>query len=390
VALAYLRARDEADADRSLLQCCEAMFEGRRPGLSVSSLRPWHRLPRMLPRVLRGHPFWVASRWSPEFAGLVRDVARSWRPEVVQAEFGAMGMYLPAARSSGARTVVTFHDPEPSTAHDLASRSTGAEWLMWRTEAALWRIYDRRLLGSVDAAVAFTHRDAAVLSALGPGAPIATVPLAVDIPVEPADPVGESPPSLLFVGSFNHPPNVEAARYLLDDVFPRLRARHAGITLALVGGHPPAWLQERAGDGIRVTGYVPDLRPLMKAATVFVAPLRQGGGMRLKVLEALAAGKATVGTRAAFEGTGVEAGTHALVADDAAGFCEAIERLLGDVACRVALGRAARAHIARALSWDRTALAYEALYDRILARGPRPPARAPHGSGVDATAPPRL
>jgi glycosyltransferase involved in cell wall biosynthesis len=170
---------------------------------------------------------------------------------------------------------------------------------------------------------------------------------------------------LLFVGNFNHPPNVDAARVLIEEVYPRLCDSHQGLQVALVGAAPPEWLRARASERIHVTGFVPDLTAMLQAATVFIAPLRHGGGMRLKVLDALAAGKATVGTSLAFEGTGVEHDRHVLVADDSDAMCAAVDRLLHDPAKRVTLGRSARAHVAATLSWDRTAALYEEVYDRV-------------------------
>jgi polysaccharide biosynthesis protein PslH len=368
VALAYLRAQDESEADASLADHCDAVFESRRPGLSSSSIRPLHRLPTLLPKVMTGHPLWVASRWSPAFASLLRRVADSWKPDIVQAEFGAMGVYLPAATRGGARTVVTFHDPEAPAAAERAARSSGAERLMWTFEAMQWRIFSARLLGSIDVAVAFTDRDARALAAMRGGSSIATVPLGVEMPPPMVDAREPSPPLLLFVGNFNHPPNVDAARVLIDEVYPRLRDRHADLEVALVGAGPPEWLLARAGRGIHVTGFVPDLAAMLQAATVFMAPLRHGGGMRLKVLDALASGKATVGTSLAFEGTGAEHDRHALVADDTDAMCAAVDRLLRDPVKRVTLGRAARAHVAATLSWDRTATLYGEVYDRVLSR----------------------
>jgi len=370
IALAYLRAQDESEADASLADHCDAIFESRRPGISGSSIRPLHRLPLLLPKVIAGHPLWVASRWSPAFARLLRRVAESWKPEIVQAEFGAMGVYLPAATRGGARTVVTFHDPEAPAATERAARSSGAERLMWTFEAMQWRTFGTWLLGSIDAAVAFTDRDARALAAMREGSLIATVPLGVEIP-PPVEDAGEpSPPLLLFVGNFNHPPNVDAARVLIDEVYPRLRDRHAELEVALVGAGPPEWLRARASERIHVTGFVPDLAAMLRAATVFIAPLRHGGGMRLKVLDALASGKATVGTSLAFEGTGAEHDRQVLVADDTDAMCAAVDRLLRDPVKRATLGRAARAHVAATLSWDRTAMLYEEVYDRVLSRHP--------------------
>jgi glycosyltransferase involved in cell wall biosynthesis len=366
VALAYLRAEDEAAADPALAKLCDAVFESRRPGVSVSSIRPLHRVPRWLPLLFTGYPLWVASRWSAEFKALVAEILRSWRPDIVQAEFGAMGVYLPAARASNVRTVVTFHDSTPLASSGDAKGGRSIGHLIWSIEAVRWRNYDRKLLQSVDAAVALTDRDARALAALDGRLRVTTIPLGVTMPFDRANPIGTEPPLLLFVGNFIHPPNVDAASYLLDTVLPCVRKSHPAVQLALVGDHAPAWLRARAGGAVHVPGFVPDLRPLMNAAAIVVAPIRKGGGMRVKVLDAMAAGKAIVGTSLAFEGLRVTSGEHAIVADDDASMCEAIRRLLADEREREALGRAARAHVAASFSWEQTALAYEAVYDRLL------------------------
>lgn len=365
IALAYLRATDEGPADAAVTTCCESVLEVRRPGDSRSSIRPFRRLPLVLGRVAAGTPLWAASRWSATFAKRVRAVSDAWRPQIVHAEFAAMGMYLSAARTGGSPTVVRFHDPGTSASRERIVRSRAAA-LAWKVDAMLGQRFERRILDSVDAAVALTERDARVLAALGDGKPIATIPVGITAPARAADPAGGDPPLLLFVGNFNHPPNVDAAFHLADDVFPPLRRRYPALELALVGPHPPQALMARAGPGLRVTGYVSDLAGLMDAASVVVAPVRQGGGMRVKVLEALAAGKATVGTELAFEGTGIEPGRHALVAEGAEALCEAVASLLERPDRRAALGRAAREHVLSSLSCEGVADRFGQLYRDLL------------------------
>jgi glycosyltransferase involved in cell wall biosynthesis len=367
IALAYLRADDEGEPDRSVRDVCEIVVEGRWRGSSTSTLRPLGRLPRLLPRVLAGDPFWVAGRWSAGLVPRLREIARSWRAEIVQAEFSAMGPYLPAARGANhTPTVVTFHDVQSAACAAQAAHATGIEWCWWRAEATLWRRFERRLLRANDASVALTERDASRLASLAPSASITRIPLSVTAPAPAGDP-GDAAPLLLFVGNFTHPPNVDAARFLVDAVLPRVHRSHPDATLVLAGDHPPAWLRARAGDAVRVPGFVADLGPLLDAATVVVAPLRQGGGMRVKVIEALAAGKAVVGTTRAFEGTDAVAERFARVADDDDGFAAAVTDLLDHPIARRALGAAARAHVIEALSPERTAAAYDALYARLLA-----------------------
>jgi glycosyltransferase involved in cell wall biosynthesis len=124
-----------------------------------------------------------------------------------------------------------------------------------------------------------------------------------------------------------------------------------------VGPNPPPGLGRHAG--VEITGEVPDVRPYLDRASVVVAPLRQGGGMRVKVAEALAA-----------EGVGARHGEQLLLADDSEAIAEAAATLLLDPAQRAALGSRARAWAMEHLAWDAPAAAFERLYDSLLAPVP--------------------
>jgi polysaccharide biosynthesis protein PslH len=172
---------------------------------------------------------------------------------------------------------------------------------------------------------------------------------------------------VLFLGSFGHPPNVDAAVRLAVDVMPTVRECVPDAVLEIVGDAPPAQVRGLAGDSVIVTGRVPDVRPHLDRAAVVAAPLRLGGGMRVKVLDALASGKALVATPRALAGLPIEPGTHALVADTDAELADALGELLRDPELRRRLGTAARALAAERLTWERAALEYEALYASLLA-----------------------
>jgi polysaccharide biosynthesis protein PslH len=369
VALAWLRTRDEAGIDPELAKLCERVLEHVRPGVSYSSVRPWPRALTVLPRMLTGRPLWVAARWQPAFARALRRLAEDWQPHVVQAEFGAMGQYLDAAAegSTGALRIVTIHEPAAANAARRRDGSSGAERLAWTLSARLWSRYEGRLLQRADATVVFTAADRRALHACHATAPIAQIPLGSELPALPADPVGEQPPALLFVGNYVHPPNLEAARWLLDELFPRLRTRFPGLRLWIVGDGAPDSLRRAAGDGVQVTGRVPEVAPFMERAAVVVAPLRSGGGMRVKMLDAMAAGKAVVATPLAVEGLDVRHGEQLLVAGDADAFVAAVASLLDDAGRRRELAQAARAWAESNLSWEQCAMQYEALYDRLQA-----------------------
>lgn len=149
--------------------------------------------------------------------------------------------------------------------------------------------------------------------------------------VRGAGPARSARKDLVFVGGFRHPPNVDAARWLAEDILPRVRAVRPEIGLSLVGSDaPPEVLALGAQPGITVHGFVPDLEPLLDQHRISVAPLRYGAGVKGKVNQALALGLPVVATRCAVEGMGMEDGRDSLVADDAEGLAAAILRLYDD------------------------------------------------------------
>ena len=137
---------------------------------------------------------------------------------------------------------------------------------------------------------------------------------------------------LLFVGGFQHPPNVDAAEWLIDDIFPRLRRELPGVQLHLIGSRMPEALRERAGDGVLVHGFVEDLTPYLNNCRLSLAPLRYGAGVKGKVNQAMAWGLPVVATRCASEGMFLRHGEDVLVADDAAAFVAEVVRAYQDEA----------------------------------------------------------
>jgi glycosyltransferase involved in cell wall biosynthesis len=277
-----------------------------------------------------------------------------------------MGQYLAVLGFPAAPRVLVQHEPGSAAARDLIAWERGLRRAGRRLDAMAWRRYEPGVLRAADAIVAFTDEDRAALASLAPRARMLTLPLGIALPERASDPIGRAPPAVLFVGSFGHPPNVDAAVRLARDIFPGVRARLPDARLELVGAAPPPEVRRLAGQGVVVTGRVADVQPHLEDAAVVAAPLRLGGGMRVKVLEALAAGKALVATPRAVAGLGLEPGRHALVAEGDEQLTDALAVLLADPERRARLGAAARAHAGEQLSWERATLGYEALYDSLL------------------------
>jgi glycosyltransferase involved in cell wall biosynthesis len=172
---------------------------------------------------------------------------------------------------------------------------------------------------------------------------------------------------VVFVGSMDWMPNQDGARFFLEEVWPRIRARRPEATFQVVGRDPPATLCRSSGkDGVTVAGTVPDVRPYLEEAAVVVVPILVGGGTRLKIYEAMAMGKAVVSTTIGAEGLVYKPGEHLLVADEPAAFAEAVVSLLKAPRFRSQLGESARRLVHDRFSAETVARQFESICQDTL------------------------
>lgn len=194
------------------------------------------------------------------------------------------------------------------------------------------RMFDRleAMLGrGADAVLCVTENDRAHIEDLV-GAPIVSSLFGnIHALPEPPAPFDERD-GLVFVGGYEHPPNVDAAHFLVEEVLPRVRSRLGPVPLTLAGSKPPQEVLDLAGDGVVVPGWIEDLGPLYQSARVVVAPLRYGAGMKGKIGESLSRGVPTVTTPDGVDGLGVEAGRDVLIGDDAEEIADLVASIYTD------------------------------------------------------------
>jgi glycosyltransferase involved in cell wall biosynthesis len=193
---------------------------------------------------------------------------------------------------------------------------------------------------------------------------IEIVPNCVDLPDYAGMTVGPEPGSLVFTGAFTYHANYEAASWFVSEVFPRVKAQYSGAKLTITGDH--AGLPFPPAPDVMLTGFVPDVRPLIAGAWAAIVPMRQGGGTRLKILEAMALGVPVIATSKGAEGLDAEPGRHLLVADEPAEFAEAVVELLRSPARRQSLAEEALQLVARRYDWQVVATQFLALIDRVI------------------------
>jgi len=219
----------------------------------------------------------------------------------------------------------------------------------------------------VNAVICMTVPDANELRKFAPSVPIYTINTGVDLDYfrPPEQPSEEA--RLVFVGAFQHLPNVEAMLYFYGEVLPLIRDKMPGVELLIVGSDPPPPIVSlTAVPGIHVTGFVPDIRPYMAASSVYVVPLRLGVGIRGKILEAWSMKMPVVSTSIGCAGLKYENGRNLLVGDSPQEFARQTLSLLNDPAERRRLGEEGRKTAEQYYSWEYSARQLDALYQKFL------------------------
>jgi glycosyltransferase involved in cell wall biosynthesis len=315
-------------------------------GIDVRSV-PWHVTPgSVLSGVVRTKSVSAARFWSAAAAETVRRAAAEKSLDLLQVEYQQM---VPLAAGIAAKTsVLDLHNVESALVDSYAHARRGVAAAGLRAEAAALRRMERRTITRFDHVAIVSEQERtrlpdgarSVLVCPNGRDPSAVLPPAPD-------------PTVAFVATMGWRPNIDAALWLGRDIWPLVVAQVPQARLLLVGRDPAPTVSALAGSNIQVTGTVPDVTPYLAESRVVVAPLRAGGGTRLKVMEALDVGRPVVATSVGCEGTEDLVGRGVVVADTAAGLADAIAGLLLDPARASALGRAGHDAVAAEHTWDR-------------------------------------
>jgi len=229
------------------------------------------------------------------------------------------------------------------------------------------RSFERRSWRQVSACAVPSEREAEMVRAYAPETPTAVVPNAVDVDYFAPREVPAQADSIIFTGLLSYRPNLDAAFWLVEEILPAILRRRPDTRLVIVGDGEPSDLDALRRPGVTVTGRVDDVRPFVSAAGASVVPVRMGSGTRLKVLEALAMGKAVVTTALGCEGLPVKEGEHLLVSEsDPQSFADSVVRVLDDEGLRRALGATGRSLVTSEYTWALAAAQMDELYERAL------------------------
>ncbi len=311
----------------------------------------------------------------PALQAALDRVLRARRFDIVNLEFSFLGYCNLHQAPPGERlpaVVVDSHNIDYDIVRQYARASGG---LVRRGFAAAnWRKLRREELTAyrdADGVYLCSAADQRRLLEEVPGAHTAVIPNAADVDYyrpRPTDPPPDER-TVVFFGLLSYIPNADGVIHFVKDIWPHVAKAHPNAHCKLIGGNPPPSLLELAAPRVELTGFVSDLRPHLAPASVVVVPLRMGGGTRLKIVEAMAMGKAIVSTTLGAEGIEAVPGRDILIEDEPEAFANAVNRLLADPALTVRMGQSARKLAVERYSWSEAALALEGFYLQSLGAG---------------------
>jgi glycosyltransferase involved in cell wall biosynthesis len=287
---------------------------------------------------------------SRAFHRRVNELLRSGSFDLVHVDSLDLSDYVSACR--GVPIVCVHHD----ISSVLLRRRASVERSRWRRaylqyQAALMEREERCWCNRIALNVTVSEREAGFLEHVAPGSRVAIVPNGVDVDeFRPSDAEGTG---VAFAGGATGFPNRDALDFFCDEILPQLRAATSRLRVRWIGrASVEQQCRYRERYGVELTGYVEDVRPLMRDAACHIVPLRVGGGTRLKILNSWAMGKAVVSTSIGCEGLATADGGNILIRDDPKDFASAILAVLRDDDLRRALGERGRATVERLYSWD--------------------------------------
>ena len=310
---------------------------------TIPVLRGWMSRFRRLPMLPR-FPYSIVTYRSRTLAGAVEEMIHRNRIDLVQIDHFHMGQYLNKIPDSIPR-VILYQDMVTSVLYQQMSICRGMRKYFYYRELGKSRLLERRYAKLAKNVLVLSRKDRLLVDSWDIGVKSYVLPPLLNQKIITKTKKETSPGNLLFLGAMHRQVNQDAALQLKKVIMPRVWEECPEAKCFVVGDAPPDWLKKLSDPRFVVTGFVPSIKPYLSRATLVVVPLRVVGGIIVKILQAMIAGKPVVATRIANAGVGAEDGKETLLADQPEGLVRHIIALLKDPLLAEKIGVAGRNYV---------------------------------------------
>ncbi|HTP79344.1 MAG TPA: glycosyltransferase family 4 protein, partial [Bacteroidota bacterium] len=316
--------------------------------------------------LLSPFPYSVSRYYHKAFVRALDEELEREKFDVVHVDHLAMAPYgVHARKTRGVPIVLRGHNLETRFLRRYLDLETNPFVRMYGTlELPKLRRYEASVCGKYDMCAMITRDEADELLRMAPAVRQTVIPAGVELPAKPST-TGEEEKHILFLALLDWKPNVRGFMWFYEKVFPLLLSQEPNVILSIAGKGDSSELKNLNHPNVRFEGFVESVAPILARNQVCIVPLFAGSGMRVKVLEFLAHGKAIVSTSVGCEGIQVRPGRDILVADRPDEFARAILRLLKNPALRVSLGKQGRNLVQKKYGWKSIAKQFEDVYREV-------------------------
>jgi sugar transferase (PEP-CTERM/EpsH1 system associated) len=305
--------------------------------------------------LLNRNPLAAYPYYSPQLAQKLREILKQQQIDVIQIEHSFLAPYadaIPLRRRY--KTILSFHNVGERQYRSMTNMDFGAAkkllyYLKWR----LMRDWETNYAKKFDHCIVVSPLEKTALQQANPNLSVSVIDNAVDtLSYQPLIETADAN-AILFVGQFRYAPNADAVLWFSQHILPLIRRQVPDAQFFVVGGHPPEKIRNLSTNGhIVVTGYVENLIPYYERCKLSVAPLRAGGGTRLKILESMALGRPVVSTSIGCEGLKVNNNQDIMIADQPMFFAQKAIRLLSNRKLRRQIALNARQLVVSSYDWS--------------------------------------
>jgi glycosyltransferase involved in cell wall biosynthesis len=324
-------------------------------------------IPQLANSVLSPVPLAVSRYYSVQLKRQIDALIATERYDSIVCDFLAAAPNVPDLASS----VLFQHNVETTIwqRHAAQAESLPRKYF-FQLQAAKMEAYERKICRAAKHVIAVSEIDASRMKQMFQIDAVTSVPTGVDVEYFAPPAASAHVSDIVFCGSMDWLPNVDAVMHFVSDILPLIRQKLPAATFTIAGRSPDAKVFKAVQGlaGVSVTGKVDDMRPYLWGSKISIVPIRIGGGTRLKIYECMAAGIPVVSTTVGAEGLSYKDGEDIVIADDPGAFASACVRLLSDDAARRAVAGNAVARVHRDLSWEAVSREFEAILEnnRIL------------------------